>query len=59
MSVSTNGEGAPRIPAEVAGIQVIYNYLEVGDDKNDATSMRLGLAKGKVKLTEIMTFEGD
>jgi len=59
MSVSTNGEGAPRIPSEVAGIQVIYNYLEVGDDKNDATSMRLGLAKGKVKLTEIMTFEGD
>ena len=32
-----------------------YNYLESDDDKK-TPAMRLGLAKGKVRLTEILTF---
>lgn len=36
--------------------RVNYNYLEAGDDKK-TPAMRLGLAKSKVRLTEILTFE--
>ncbi len=36
--------------------RVHYNYLEAGKDKK-TPAMRLGLAKGKVRLTEILTFE--
>jgi len=35
-----------------------YNYLESDEDKKTPV-MRLGLAKRKVRLTEILTFEGD
>lgn len=38
--------------------RVNYNYLEAGDDKK-TPAMRLGLAKSKVRLTEILTFEGN
>lgn len=38
--------------------RVNYNYLEVGDDKM-TPAMRIGLAKSKVRLTDILTFEGD
>jgi len=49
----------PEVAAMILDIyRVHYNYLEVGDDKK-TPAMRLGLAKGKVRLTEIMTFEGD
>lgn len=49
----------PEVVAMLLDIyRVHYNYLEVGDDKK-TPAMRLGLAKGKVRLTEILTFEGD
>ena len=49
----------PEVAAMLLDIyRVHYNYLEVGNDKK-TPAMRLGLAKGKVRLTEILTFEGD
>ena len=36
--------------------RVNYNYLEMGADKK-TPAMRLGLARSKVRLTEILTFE--
>ena len=36
--------------------RVHYNYLEVGEDKQ-TPAMSLGLAKGKIRLTDILTFE--
>lgn len=49
----------PEVAAMLLDIyRVHYNYLEAGDDKK-TPAMRLGLAKGKVRLTEILTFEGD
>ena len=47
----------PEVAAMLLDIyRVHYNYLEVGKDKK-TPAMRLGLAKGKVRLTEILTFE--
>jgi transposase-like protein len=47
----------PEVAAMLLDIyRVNYNYLEVGADKQ-TPAMRLGLAKGKVRLTEILTFE--
>lgn len=47
----------PEIVAMLLDIyRVNYNYLEVGDDKK-TPAMRLGLAKSKVRLTDILTFE--
>lgn len=49
----------PEVAAMLLDIyRVNYNYLEVGADKQ-TPAMRLGLAKSKVRLTEILTFEGD
>lgn len=49
----------PEVAAMLLDIfRVHYNYLEMGDDKK-TPAMRLGLAKGKIRLTEILTFEGD
>lgn len=49
----------PEVAAMILDIyRVHYNYLEAGDDKK-TPAMRLGLAKGKVRLTEILTFESD
>jgi len=49
----------PEVAAMLLDIyRVHYNYLEVGKDKK-TPAMRLGLAKGKVRLTEILAFEGD
>lgn len=49
----------PEVVAMLLDIyRVHYNYLEVGDDKK-TPAIRLGLAKGKVRLTEILTFDGD
>lgn len=48
----------PQVVAMLLDIyRVNYNYLEVGDDKK-TPAMRLGLAKSKVRLTDILTFEG-
>ena len=48
----------PEVAAMLLDIfRVNYNYLEAGADKN-TPAMRLGLAKSKVRLTEILTFEG-
>jgi transposase-like protein len=48
----------PEVVAMLLDIfRVNYNYLEVGDDKK-TPAMRLGLAKSKVRLTDILTFEG-
>jgi transposase-like protein len=47
----------PAVVAMLLDIfRVNYNYLEVGDDKM-TPAMRLGLSKGKVRLTDILTFE--
>lgn len=47
----------PEIAAMLLDIyRVNYNYLEVGADKK-TPAMRLGLAKSKIRLTEILTFE--
>jgi transposase-like protein len=47
----------PEIVAMLLDIyRVNYNYLEAGDDKM-TPAMRLGLAKSKVRLTDILTFE--
>lgn len=49
----------PEVAAMLLDIyRVNYNYLEAGIDKQ-TPAMRLGLAKSKVRLTEILTFEGD
>ena len=48
----------PEVAAMLLDIfRVNYNYLEAGADKK-TPAMRLGLAKSKVRLTEILTFEG-
>lgn len=48
----------PEVAAMLLDIfRVNYNYLEVGADKK-TPAMRLGLARSKVRLTEILTFEG-
>ena len=47
----------PEVAAMILDIfRVNYNYLEEGADKK-TPAMRLGLAKSKVRLTEILTFE--
>ena len=47
----------PEVAAMLLDIyRVNYNYLEAGADKL-TPAMRLGLAKSKVRLTEILTFE--
>jgi transposase-like protein len=47
----------PEVAAMLLDIyRVNYNYLEAGADKK-TPAMRLGLAKSKVRLTEILTFE--
>jgi transposase-like protein len=47
----------PGVAAMLLDIyRVNYNYLEVGADKK-TPAMRLGLAKSKIRLTEILTFE--
>jgi transposase-like protein len=46
----------PEVVAMLLDIyRVNYNYLEVGDDKM-TPAMRLGLAKSKVRLTDILSF---
>jgi transposase-like protein len=48
----------PEVAAMLLDIfRVNYNYLETGSD-NKTPAVRLGLAKSKVRLTEILTFEG-
>ena len=48
----------PEVAAMLLDIfRVNYNYLEAGADKK-TPAMRLGLAKSKVRLTEILTFDG-
>ena len=48
----------PEVVAMLLDIyRVNYNYLEVGDDKK-TPAMRIGLARSKVRLTDILTFEG-
>jgi hypothetical protein len=48
----------PEVVAMLLDIyRVNYNYLEVGEEKK-TPAMRLGLAKSKVRLTDILTFEG-
>lgn len=47
----------PEVAAMLLDIfRVNYNYLEMGADKK-TPAMRLGLARSKVRLTEILTFE--
>ena len=47
----------PEVAAMLLDIyRVNYNYQEAGADKK-TPAMRLGLAKSKVRLTEILTFE--
>jgi hypothetical protein len=48
---------SPEIVAMLLDIyRVNYNYLEVGDDKK-TPAMRLGLARSKIRLTDILTYE--
>ncbi len=48
----------PEVVAMLLDIyRVNYNYLEVGADKM-TPAMRLGLAKSKIRQTDILTFEG-
>jgi transposase-like protein len=47
----------PEVVAMLLDIyRVHYNYLEVGEDKQ-TPAMRLGLAKSKIRLTDILTFD--
>lgn len=47
----------PEVVAMLLDIyRVHYNYLEMGEDKK-TPAMRLGLARSKVRLTDILTFD--